>query len=322
MKHYGNTFNSWQKDATPVDRVAVWKSAREFYPSGAFLGPDGYSASGLTPHEAGSIVPAGTPVHVDIPGGTPKFGESVTADTVTGLTYEDVMLGTDGCTFTVVTEGEYLADRGGTGVGEDIEKALFGRIKFIHEIEPSEIIGDFTGAIKNGGDVKLSGNVSLTEPIEVTKGANIDLNGYTVKSSTVTPLKFTGGESVLSGGTVKGASGVSACAVSVGDGATLTINGGTYSMGDDENGEGNSCIYSDGGNIVINGGTFSSDGVYNGRHWVLNKKNDTGGKIEVKGGRFKNFDPANPNTDDDESYLAGGYKSVPDGEYYKVVANE
>lgn len=180
-------------------------------------------------------------------------------------------------------------------------------------------LGNFVSDIAKGGDVKLNNDIYVTEPIKVDKGTKIDLNGHTVTASNTTPFHFTSGESTIKGGTVIGASGVTATAITVSEGATLTIEGGTYSMGKDENGEGNSCIYSYGGTVNITGGTFSSDGLFKGHPWVLNVKNESGGKIEVKGGRFKNFDPAHPNTDD-TSYLAEGYESKQDGSDWYVVA--
>ena len=150
-------------------------------------------------------------------------------------------------------------------------------------------LGNFVSDIAKGEDVKLSNDIYVTEPINVDK-ATIDLNGHTVTASDTTPFHFTSGESTIKGGTVIGASGVTATAITVSEGATLTIEGGT----------------------------FETTGTYNEKHWVLNKINGTQGKIEVKGGKFKNFNPANPQTDDDESYLASGYESKSDGDWYVV----
>ena len=40
------------------------------------------------------------------------------------------------------------------------------------------------------------------------------------------------------------------------NGATVTIQGGTFTVGSDANGEGNSVVESNGGNIIIEGGFF------------------------------------------------------------------
>lgn len=130
MKHYGNTFNAEKVDSVGVERIAVWKSAREFFPSGACLVPDDYASVGLTNSKVGDIIPALTPVSVEKPGGKPTFN----GETPIGLTYEDVELGTDGCTITIVTEGEALVSRAKATITEEQEKYLFGRIKCIKEL--------------------------------------------------------------------------------------------------------------------------------------------------------------------------------------------
>lgn len=180
-------------------------------------------------------------------------------------------------------------------------------------------LGNFVSDIAKGGDIKLTNDIFVSEPIEVGKDTKIDLNGHTVTASNTTPFHFTSGTSTIKGGSVIGASGVTATAITVSEGATLTIEGGTYSMGKDENGEGNSCIYSTGGTINITGGTFSSDGLFKGHPWVLNVKDGSNGKIEVTGGSFKGFDPSNPQTGE-TSFVKSGYTCVKEDDYYVVVS--
>lgn len=180
------------------------------------------------------------------------------------------------------------------------------------------VLGNFVSDIAKGEDVKLTNDIFVSEPIEVSKATKIDLNGHTVTASNTTPLHFTSGTSTIKGGTVIGASGVTATAITVSNGATLTIEDGIYSMGKDENGEGNSCIYSTGGTINITGGTFSSDGLFKGHPWVLNVKDGSSGKIEVTGGRFKGFDPSNPQTGEG-SFVKSDYTCVKEDDYYVVV---
>lgn len=130
MRNYGNTFNAEKVDSVGVERIAVWKSAREFFPSGASLNPDDYASVGLVESEVGKIVPAGTPIFVEKPGGKPTFNGA----TPLGLTYEDVLLGTNGCTFTIVTSGEVLESRLEATLTEAQKSHLFGRISFIKEL--------------------------------------------------------------------------------------------------------------------------------------------------------------------------------------------
>lgn len=97
-----------------------------------------------------------------------------------------------------------------------------------------------------------------------------------------------------------------------------------------------SAVQVEGGKVVIKGGEFSAaqdpKDVEKGKNFTLNvmdsllKKND--GKkpidfIEVRGGRFFQFDPANALTEPAPfspcSFVAPGYKSVKDGDWYEVV---
>ncbi len=83
-------------------------------------------------------------------------------------------------------------------------------------------------------------------------------------------------------------------------------------------------VYSFAGEVYIEGGKYSNTNEENHDSVINcyndNYKNNTA-NIIVKGGEFANFNPAD-NTAEGEhtSFLASGYKSVPDGDWYKVVA--
>ena len=164
-----------------------------------------------------------------------------------------------------------------------------------------------------GGEATLAADLVLDESIAVMpdKEVTLDLNGKTVKNNSNSSAFDVYGSLVLNGeGTVDGGEGGDNNAVWSRPGAKLTINGGTYTVGADANGSGNSTIYTTGGDVVINGGTFSSAAKYAGRYWTINKQNGSTGKVEIYGGTFPGFDPANPNTDDETTYVAEGYVSV------------
>jgi hypothetical protein len=104
------------------------------------------------------------------------------------------------------------------------------------------------------------------------------------------------------------------------DGGTLVIENGTFN--------GNiTAIYVHDGTLEVKGGTFdiqqlpSPEGDYRFMLNCLDANYGNGtAKIIVKGGRFHNFDPGNnlaegPGT----NFLAPGYKSVQDGEWFEVV---
>lgn len=121
MKNYGNSFNAETSGPVSVGIRSLWKSAREFYPGGAYLAPS-------DEYPAGTTIPAGTPVSVDKPGGTPTFNSS----TPEGLTYEDIYVGTDGATVTICTRGEIMVKRTEATITEAQKSHLFGRITFIN----------------------------------------------------------------------------------------------------------------------------------------------------------------------------------------------
>ena len=123
-------------------------------------------------------------------------------------------------------------------------------------------------------------------------------------------------------GTYEGCNGCG-CSTTVGawDGATIVINGGNYTNDPDTVSEDRShvdLIYvKNGGKIIINGGTFKCATP----RWTLNSNNEKVGTIIVQGGRYYQFDPSNPNVDDNQITVSKGYTVVgPDAEgWYEVV---
>lgn len=164
-----------------------------------------------------------------------------------------------------------------------------------------------------GGEATLAADLVLDESVAVKSGKEVvlNLNGKTVKNNSNSSAFDVYGSLVINGeGTVDGGEGGDNVAVCSMPGGKLTINGGTYTVGADANGLGNSTIYTTGGDVVINGGTFSTAAKYRDSYWTINKQNGSTGKVEIYGGTFPGFDPANPNTDDETTYVADGYVSV------------
>lgn len=164
-----------------------------------------------------------------------------------------------------------------------------------------------------GGEATLAADLVIDEAVAVMPGKEVtlDLNGKTIKNNSNSVALDVYGSLVINGeGTVNGGEGGDNNAVWSRPGGKLTINGGTYTVGADANGSGNSTIYTTGGDVIINGGTFSTAAKYAGRYWTINKQNESTGKVEIYGGTFPGFDPANPNTDDETTYVADGYVSV------------
>ena len=74
--------------------------------------------------------------------------------------------------------------------------------------------------------------------------------------------------------------------------------------------------------VTILGGQYSADHTYDGRTWLLNKKDaakDTA-TFAVKGGIFVNFDPANSTTESPkDNFLAAGFSTMKNGNRWNVV---
>ena len=188
---------------------------------------------------------------------------------------------------------------------------------------------ELRAAIAAGESVKLADDINLTTPLRyapVTRATTInefvvDLNGHNLSSATDV-FEVSGGTlNIIGDGEVHAATtnGEPYCAVWAYGNAVVNINGGTYKIGYPD-GDYNDLIYAK-ENAVINiyGGTFHNSGRENA--FVLNLKDGSKADINVYGGSYEKFNPANnesegPNT----NFVATGYKSVADGDYFKVVA--
>lgn len=73
----------------------------------------------------------------------------------------------------------------------------------------------------------------------------------------------------------------------------------------------------------IKGGEWIG-GAYKDKYWTINKIDKyKDALIEVTGGKFYKFDPSNGKTEDPgQNWVPDGYKSVANGDYYKVVKVE
>ena len=111
-------------------------------------------------------------------------------------------------------------------------------------------------------------------------------------------------------GTFDGGKGGNNICVAAADGANVTIKGGTFTVGGDANGDGNSVIYSQGGIITIEGGFFQTDYNWRGFYYVLNQQNGNPGTITVKGGTFVNYDPSKGDDNRGGNFVADGYSVI------------
>ncbi len=190
-------------------------------------------------------------------------------------------------------------------------------------------------AIAAGESVKLTADIALAEPVEVTTNAIVDLNGKkitadlflypgnTVEEDSYAFWVKNGGELTING---EGEISTAACKYSIAvwaQGGKVTINGGKFTNA----GEGSDLIYaSANGHVVINGGEFvaceKQDGVDGTleAYSVLNLKGDnTGSSITCYGGRYYKFNPADNKSENPAvSFVAPGKTVEQSGDWYIV----
>lgn len=123
MTNHGHSFGNTSAGPVEVERVVLWAKVEERYPTGVVL-----KVSDTYPKD--KVIPAGTPVSVDKLGGT----ATLNGTSPIGLTLDDVVMGADFCTLTIVTRGTIMEDRySGTTYTAAQKKALTG-ITFIKEV--------------------------------------------------------------------------------------------------------------------------------------------------------------------------------------------
>ena len=160
---------------------------------------------------------------------------------------------------------------------------------------------------------------------EFTEGTHTLSNGVVALNPNDIAVKASGSDTnvTITGGYYDGGNGGNNICVYAMDGATVTIQGGTFTVGSDASGAGNSVVESNGGNIVIEGGFFYTNYNWRGFYYVLNQKNNNPGTITVKGGTFVNYDPSQGDDNLGGSFVADGYSVVSekhgDDTWYTVV---
>lgn len=166
-----------------------------------------------------------------------------------------------------------------------------------------------------GGSAKLADNIEISKGLIVPTGKRVvlDLGAKTIKATAPDVKAITVlGELEINGvGTVDGGEGGDNQAVLVQPGGRLVVKKGTFTVGGDADGLGNSCICSNGGDVQIYGGTFRSEKANMGKYYVLNQINNNPGKIVVYGGKYENYNPADGDDNLGGNFIADGYTYRP-----------
>lgn len=216
---------------------------------------------------------------------------------------------------------ELILDGGGASKNVPIYPTRVGNIGYTN-------IADAVNFADNGDVITIQEDINMgagdnDHLVSKAENVTIDLGGKTLTSNGSNgAIKVEGGMTVISGaGTIKSTLGSDAYSMAVWcDNGTVVINDGTYCNATDGSARGTDLIYaSANGCIEINGGTFTAANP----EWTLNVKDADykagTAKIIVKGGRFYKFDPANNKADGEgTNFVADGYKSVLEGDYYVV----
>ena len=196
-------------------------------------------------------------------------------------------------------------------------------------LEMTNYIETFLTEVKNGGYITLDGNIELNDYIEIRNEVTIDLNGYNIVHPTTSTSKYPDVFEVMTGGKL----------TIVGDGEVVVENGyAIYAAGD-------SVVEINGGSyfspvsavdarknahVTINAGTFKVDGSNNhdgdfGQKYTLNLRDKVGSyageqsEIIVKGGKFFKYNPAASESEPElTNFVASGYESLPDGDWFVV----
>lgn len=169
-------------------------------------------------------------------------------------------------------------------------------------------------AAENGGEITLSENITLDMALTVSKDLVINLNGFNITANNgklqianhiAALISAQGATVTINGnGEINGVKGNTYAVEARGEGSKAIINGGTYV------GSSTAAYAIYGGNVEINGGIFSQSGWTN-NNYVLNLKDNTNSSIEVTGGKFYGFNPAdNAAEGSGTNFMKEGYVST------------
>ena len=142
-------------------------------------------------------------------------------------------------------------------------------------------------AAKDGDDITLTADIALGgTKVTMTSGTVVlDLNGHNLTGTLANygtdkgVLNVSGGNLTINatnGGAIRN-TGANGCAIVVGAGAKLTINGGTF--------YGFEAIYTKGGEIIVNDGTFTTGAKADNCIWLAENDGNPS-KVLIKGGNF------------------------------------
>lgn len=175
-------------------------------------------------------------------------------------------------------------------------------------------VGTLKSTLATGGNVMVGADMNITNPAisgvnVITRNTTVDFDDYTVTlnlpaatAETVNRvgIHVDGGDAVFGGrfGGVSTAANPQLCAVTVSNGATLTVNGGNYIGG-------TNAVFVEKGTLTVNGGYFEAQ--VGDPALVIGCTDEA--TIVIQGGDFQNWNPADHTArGDGTSFVAEGYR--------------
>ena len=198
-------------------------------------------------------------------------------------------------------------------------------------VAPTEVASEqaLVNAIAAGENVILTSDVTLTNYVEIRNEVTVVLNGFNITHPASSSASYKDvfevyGDAKL---TIEGDGGIIAedgyCIYATGN-STVVLNGGYYfSVVTVVDARKNA-------SVTINGGEFKVDGTNNpdgdeGQVFTLNLRDKVNNyasdqsEIIVKGGKFFKYNPAASESEPEiTNFVADGYQSVQDGDYWVV----
>lgn len=275
---------------------------------------------------AGEIIPVKPEKSVEIPiASATSFGvvkSSSGANQVTVASDGTMSISTISASSVKTPIGETVILNGGDANGSESEYTTkIGNIGY-------ETVAEAVANAGNGDVVTLMEDVDMGSAdsdhlVVAAENVTLDLATKTLTANgSCGAINVTAGSTTITGeGAIDATLGSDNYSMAVwASSGKVVINDGTFTNATDGSVRGTDLIYASGdAQIEINGGTF----IAAKPEWTLNCKDADykagTANIVVKGGRFYKFDPANNMTEGaGTSYVAEGYQSVVDGDYYVV----
>ena len=167
------------------------------------------------------------------------------------------------------------------------------------EVEDEE---QFIEAVNKSTQIRLVKDINLTSTYRINKSLNLDLNGHKITSE-INDILFrvnNGATFTIGRGEILNKNHF---IVSVNAGGTVIINDGNYTAS-------TTVVNVNGGKAYINGGYFVDKDEYNGQYLInhIDAMKDSG-LIEITGGTFVNFNPAEASSESPAmNFVKAGYK--------------